>query len=121
MTTPISETNKGIVYVPVSIGELWDKYTILLIKQEKICDSSKRAYIEYELGQLQLSMNKYLDFQCHPDFLELRHTNESLWEIEDALRVKEMNGDFDLAFIDLARQVYHVNDTRASIKKRNKY
>jgi len=107
-----------IVHIPVSIGELWDKYTILLIKQERIHHHEKRSQVEYELGQLRPFMtNIERDYQSHPAFVELKHVNESLWEIEDSLRVKEANGVFDQEFVDLARQVYYVNDRRAEIKK----
>ena len=112
-TSPVSTT----VHIPVSIGELWDKYTILLIKQERIRDREKRTLVDYELDQLQPFMDKYTCYAKNREFIELIQVNESLWEIEDSLRVKEANGVFDQEFIDLARQVYYVNDRRAEIKK----
>jgi hypothetical protein len=117
-TFPIHTPVSTIVHIPVSIGELWDKYTILLIKQERIRDREKRSLVEYELGKLQPFMNKYTDYSKDREFLELIHVNESLWEIEDSLRVKEAYGRFDQEFVDLARQVYYTKDTRAAIKKR---
>jgi len=111
--TPVSTT----VHIPVSIGELWDKYTILLIKHERIRDREKRTLVDYELDQLQPFMDKYTYYAKNREFIELIQVNESLWEIEDSLRVKEANGVFDQEFIDLARQVYYVNDRRAEIKK----
>jgi len=66
-----------IVHIPVSIGELWDKYTILLIKQERIHHHEKRSQVEYELGQLRPFMtNIERDYQSHPAFVELKHVNE---------------------------------------------
>jgi len=112
--TPVST----IVHIPVSIGELWDKYTILLIKHERIQDREKRIQVEYELDQLQPFMDKYTCYAKNREFIELIQVNESLWEIEDSLRVKEAYGRFDQEFIDLARQVYYTNDMRAAIKKR---
>ena len=47
----------------------------------------------------------------------LKEVNKSLWEIEDNIRVKESNQQFDKEFIQLARSVYKENDKRASIKK----
>jgi len=44
--------------------------------------------------------------------------NLSLWEIEDAIREKERLGEFDNEFIELARQVYITNDSRATLKMR---
>ena len=42
----------NLVAIPVSIGELWDKYTILQIKEEKISDSNKLALVKNELQYL---------------------------------------------------------------------
>ena len=47
----------------------------------------------------------------------LKKTNKKLWEIEDNIRIKESNQEFDEEFIKLARSVYIENDKRASIKK----
>jgi hypothetical protein len=44
--------------------------------------------------------------------------NEELWEIEDSIRIKEQNKEFDDEFIELARAVYYKNDTRSAIKKK---
>ena len=38
-------------------------------------------------------------------------------EIEDDIRLKERNQEFDEEFVQLARSVYMENDKRASIKK----
>ncbi len=43
--------------------------------------------------------------------------NTRLWRIEDLIREKEAAGDFGLAFIALARAVYHENDERGRIKQ----
>ncbi len=48
---------------------------------------------------------------------ELRAVNETLWDVEDALRDLEARSDFGEAFVTLARAVYHTNDRRAAIKK----
>ena len=47
----------------------------------------------------------------------LKNVNNNLWEIEDSIRIKESNQEFDKEFIALARSVYKENDKRASIKK----
>ena len=49
---------------------------------------------------------------------ELRRVNEKLWEIEDQIRAKERDGDFDAEFIKLARSVYKTNDSRMDIKRK---
>jgi hypothetical protein len=40
--------------IPISIGELYDKYTILLIKKEKITDINKLEHINKEIEYLSL-------------------------------------------------------------------
>jgi hypothetical protein len=51
------------------------------------------------------------------DYDELLHINQLLWRIEDNIRVKEKNKEFDNEFIELARLVYITNDKRADIKR----
>ena len=43
--------------------------------------------------------------------------NRKLWNIEDAIRQKEIKKEFDNEFIKLARSVYMENDLRFKIKK----
>lgn len=102
--------------VNVSIGELWDKYTILLIKKEKIKNEEKLKSVDLELKLLSKNMNKY-NYQDNKFFLDLKKINEQLWEIEDSIRIKELNKEFDNDFIELARSVYVKNDKRADCKK----
>jgi ribosome-associated toxin RatA of RatAB toxin-antitoxin module len=103
------------VNVPVSIGELIDKYTILLIKREKIVDDdTKLMHVNNEIGLLQpiiadLTINEY-------DIDELKQCNTILWKIEDDIRDKERTKLFDEEFIQLARSVYITNDKRCQIK-----
>jgi hypothetical protein len=102
------------VSIPVSIGELWDKYSILEIKQEKIKDVDKLKYIKDELDYLEpfIKDNKFDEL-----FNNLKQVNLNLWKIEDDIREKELKNQFDDHFIDLARMVYKTNDRRAEIKK----
>jgi hypothetical protein len=44
--------------------------------------------------------------------------NTKLWEVEDQLRIKEKDKEFDDEFIKLARSVYYTNDERADLKKK---
>jgi len=47
----------------------------------------------------------------------LYQINSFLWEVESALREKEVMNEFDEEFIKLARLVYINNDERHGIKK----
>ena len=100
--------------VPISFGELYDKYSILQIKKEKIKDHIKLIYINREIDYLQPFIDKYVI----PEELKnnIMYINKELWEIEDNIREKENLREFDNEFITLARAVYITNDKRSIIK-----
>ncbi|MBI86348.1 MAG: hypothetical protein CMJ81_24385 [Planctomycetaceae bacterium] len=105
--------------IEISLGEFFDKLTILQIKQDKITDADKLENINKELAYLIAKLENAsisLDVVAE-EFSALRKSNEALWEIEDAIRIKEGQGEFDQAFIELARSVYVNNDERAEIKR----
>ena len=104
------------VHIPVSIGELWDKQTILLIKQNKVTDKIKLNHVNNELKYLNTFMEKY-DYKDNKLFIQLKSINEKLWDVEDIIRLKEKKKNFDDEFIELARAVYYTNDERGDIKK----
>ncbi len=100
--------------VPVSIGELYDKYTILQIKKEKINSIDELSCITTELTYLQPLIDS---FKLELEIIEqIKNVNNRLWEIEDNIRIKETKQEFDEEFINLARLVYKTNDERYSIK-----
>lgn len=106
------------VEVPVSIGELVDKITILLIKSERIADSEKLAHVQKELDLLTKRLESVPGGRLQFKELEseLLRVNGKLWEIEDDIREKERAGEFDQRFIELARAVYITNDRRFALK-----
>ena len=113
--------NKKVKYlfsllVPVSIGELVDKITILEIKQIHMT-GIKQKNVAKELKLLKsLIQDKNLEIDTNL-INNLKEVNKNLWKIEDSIRIKEKNQEFDKEFIELARSVYKENDKRASIKK----
>ena len=103
-----------MINIPVSIGELYDKYTILEIKKQKMVDIEKLEMIDKELKYLkQYTDNFTLDVTI---LNKLRHVNKTLWDIEDNIREKEKKKEFDKEFIELARSVYITNDLRCEVK-----
>jgi protein subunit release factor A len=102
--------------IHVSIGEIVDKLSILIIKKNNISDSNKLSNIEKELNYLE-GIVKKLQISTD-DISELLSINQLLWKVEDEIRDKERNKIFDEEFIELARQVYITNDLRAEIKRR---
>jgi hypothetical protein len=108
--------NLDVCYVPVSIGELFDKYTILQIKQKRITNNAKLDMVNKELEYLKKNVDNYTIENELID--ELIQINEKLWVIEDNIRVKEQHKEFDDEFILLARQVYITNDKRSETKNK---
>ena len=106
----------SFILAPVSLGELIDKITILEIKQKHMV-GIKLNNINKELEMLR---NIIQDIKLEIDselINNLKTVNKNLWVIEDSIRIKERNQEFDKEFIALARSVYKENDKRASIKK----
>ena len=104
------------ILAPISIGELIDKITILEIKQIYMT-GIKLKNINKEIKLLKnILQDKNLEINI--DLIKnLKKINNTLWEIEDNIRIKESKQEFDEEFIKLARSVYIENDKRASIKK----
>jgi len=117
MSAPQDTRSQGIL-VPISVGELMDKITILEIKCERIKNPRQLKNIAHELDALRAVRLGDLD-RAMLDKLsgELKRLNAELWDVEDAIRDCEARGDFSASFIELARAVYRLNDERARLKK----
>ena len=102
--------------IEVSLGEVVDKITILEIKLERVEDPRKLEHIRLEYDLLQKSLENAGTVIDSDDFSRLKAVNARLWEIEDRIRMKERDGEFDGEFIELARSVYAENDKRFAIK-----
>ena len=106
-----------LINTPISLGELVDKISILMIKKKNISDSIKLEHVAKELEFLQITLKKYISEDKINKFIEeLVNINSKLWKIEDDIRECERNKLFDQTFIDLARSVYFTNDERAKVK-----
>lgn len=100
------------IIIPISVGELLDKISILLIKRKY----TNSLYVKKELKDLILiaKQNKvYSKYYLR----ELLKINKKLWLIEDNIRLYEKNKIFNDEFISLARSVYTNNDKRFLVKK----
>ena len=107
--------------VEISDGEVLDKLSILEIKLENIADEAKLANIQKEHDIIKQTIGEPTwyehVFRTFGFYDQLKELNGALWEIEDAIRLKEKAQEFDSIFVQLARQVYQTNDKRAEIKK----
>ena len=108
------------VLAEISVGELFDKITILNIKTQKISDTEKLINIKNELNFLNnqaSSINVKDQDSLTLNINKLQSINEELWDIENYKRECEANKDFGDKFIQLSRDVHFKNDIRAQIKK----
>jgi hypothetical protein len=106
------------ILVPISVGELMDKITILEIKFDRIKNSSQLENIARELGALRAVRLGNADRAVlDPLSAELKQVNAKLWDVEDEIRECEARGEFGEPFVALARAVYRLNDERARLKQ----
>ena len=104
--------------VEISDGELLDKISILQIKLERISDESKLNNIRTEYTALtEIGVKLLEDEQVSVLYNKVKEVNETLWDLEDDIRMKEKAKAFDKEFIRLAREIYRTNDRRAEAKK----
>jgi Family of unknown function (DUF6165) len=105
--------------VPISVGELFDKISILELKKAALAESDKRANVLRELAMLDLVRRREVAPSPALEALyrELCAVNRRLWRIEDDLRAHERAASFDAGFVALARSVYRENDRRAALKR----
>lgn len=138
---PLAAQAMPLLQVPVSLGELLDKITILQLKREHLSGENLAgeavkqetvareacagkefagkalANVSRELEALEATLS-HLNLNLDPQLLQrLKDVNRDLWNIEDQIRAKEQQKDFGEVFIRLARSVYQQNDRRAAIKK----
>lgn len=109
--------DSDITRIEVSVGEIVDKLSILQIKTKMIMDKEKLSNITKEYDYLYDVVFNQMKIE-QSDFFNLVSVNQRLWKIEDEIRNKEYNKDFDQQFIELARSVYITNDERSEYKKR---
>ena len=106
-----------LINTPISLGELVDKISILMIKQRNINDQSKLIHVNKELNFLEKTLYKQINKDEIKNYLdELTTINSKLWVIEDDIRDCERRKEFNQKFIDLARSVYFTNDKRSEVK-----
>ena len=105
-----------ILECPISLGELVDKISILKIKISNLSDALKKEQAQREYEALTSRLEQLSLSGIEAFLMELIKINTELWGIEDCIRLKEKNKDFDQEFIDLARSVYKTNDQRFRVK-----
>ena len=107
--------------IPVSVGELLDKITILEIKAQCITEPARQANVQRELATLKFVQLSLAHDHGHwePMMLKLKMVNRQLWNVEDDIRDCESRGEFGERFVELARSIYKLNDERARTQEVN--
>jgi hypothetical protein len=104
------------VLIPISLGELLDRVSILELKQQRISDSERRLNVTREFTLLTriLQMNGFVlsDAALQP----LREVNTQLWDLENRIRLLDREGNHDGEFIQVAREIHRLNDIRHELK-----
>jgi len=101
-----------LIQIPVSVGEILDKITILLLKELY----TQNEKVSKELNQL-ITIANDKEIYNSEFIVKLYNVNYTLWNVENSLREMEKKQDFSEEFITLARTVYQQNDLRAKIKR----
>lgn len=104
--------------IKVSIGELVDKVAILSIKVKRIKNSEKLIHIQKELALLRKAMESIEIDADSKEVKALMGVNLKLWDLENAIRLKERKAEFEDDFIRLARSIYRLNDERTVLKRK---
>jgi len=98
--------------IPISVGELADKYTILKIKQQQILDENKLQQVQNELNQI----SRYTDpfIKEYPFYVDqLYKINKEIWVDQDAFRIASKE---DMS--NLALSIIINNDARFRVKNK---
>ena len=109
----------SIMKIELPLGDIVDRYSILSIKSERIQHEQALQNVFRELQSIQEAWNRsdYPSMDALPEWNDLLKTNQMLWDVEDALRNMEQKKNFNADFIELARNVYQLNDQRAQLKR----
>jgi len=111
-----------MILIPISIGELIDKITILKIKLIKINDEKKITNVRKEYNLLSEILKEYNITESHELFLNLYNLNLEFWNYHDWQRekwnnLKNNNNIIDIELYFKNKEEHILNDKRAEIKK----
>jgi len=110
----------NLINIPVSLGELVDKITILEIKKYKSKCVVSKSYISKELDALnnvlsEVEVSKKEIIKIKSDLFDV---NTDLWKLEDEIRLKGKENKFDDGFKRIAFNIYKKNDCRFNLKNK---
>jgi len=99
--------------IPVSIGELVDKYSILEIKQKCILDFKKLLDVKREMESIGIC-KKYMD--AYPRFYkQLVYVNKKIWDYTD--EIKALDPRCIELYAQISSNIFAFNQKRFRLKK----
>ena len=110
---------KLLIKIPVSLGELVDKITILRIKKSCMTDPAKIANVSNEYDML-VAIPEYLAVKntIADKEHELLRVNQRLWWYEEDIREFNKRETQNAAeTLSVAKGIHIANDKRSQIKK----
>lgn len=110
---------KLLIKVPVSLGELVDKITILRIKQACMTDEEKLSNVTHEYNML-VAISEYVAVKdtIASQEAELHKVNQRLWYYEEDIRdFGKMQNPNTTSYMQVAKGIHITNDERSRIKK----
>jgi hypothetical protein len=103
----------SLIYLPVSLGEAIDKFTILDIKLDIIKDARKKdVQTEYDIlyTKLQPFIEKYGDL-----YRTMKKVNKLIWDMMDILRDGNVNEE---KYLKICKECIDYNDIRFRVKNK---
>lgn len=101
--------------IETSYGEIIDKITILQIKLKKTQNEEQHNNLLKEHTVLAKYIDKNND-EFNNLFESLSKINNKLWILEDLIRYKSRNQEFDKEYINYSENIHKTNDERYLIK-----
>ena len=110
----IGENVVNQICIPVSIGELVDKYSILEIKKKYISDSKKLADVKREMESISIC-KKYID--AYPRFYkQLVYINKKIWDFTDEIKCLDPR-ETPVVYAQISSEIFTFNQKRFRLKK----
>jgi hypothetical protein len=103
--------------IPVSLGELADRISILEIKSRRVKDPRRRDNVLRELALLNRALAQSGCRLAESELDELRRVNGRLWQLEDRIRRLDREGVAGDEYLEVAREIHRRNDIRHGLKR----
>ena len=108
----MNNTSNTNICIPVSVGELVDKYSILEIKMRNICSPAKLAEVQREMNSINLC-KKYI--RAHLNFYkQLVYINQQIWDFTNEIKQMDTGGE---RYAAIASDIFSFNQKRFRLKK----